>query len=304
MFRAILVGVDDRDASEAAVLAAVDLARRLHAELELVHGADLPASLWPWIGREVLASIEADQRASIRARIAERLRCLRERGEDLSLGERPLETRLHVVSAPPAKALLDRALRGDADLIVLGEHERRGAADIGGTARAVLAKAPCPTWIQNGPRREVARILAPVDLSDHSRVSLEGACELARRLRARVHVLHALVPSHPILGADALGALVGETRPQLRLRDAAQGHLDALVESIDWSGVEREVELVEEEPRRALLARQEGFDLIAMGTHGATGLAAAVLGSTAWAAVRGARIPLLLFPQPRRAWIL
>jgi hypothetical protein len=53
-----------------------------------------------------------------------------------------------------------------ADLIVLGALRRRPAIDFGSTARAVLAKATCPVWVQPGPVGTIRRILVPVDLSD------------------------------------------------------------------------------------------------------------------------------------------
>ncbi len=46
------------------------------------------------------------------------------------------------------------------------------------------------------------------------------------------------------------------------------------------------------------VARQEGVNLIVMGTHGRTGLKRLLMGSVAEAVVRGAPCPVLIYKSP------
>src|SRR5262249_9589317 len=101
-----------------------------------------------------------------------------------------IEYLLRVVEGHPAEIILREAQRTKADLIVIGAQKRTGIFDFGSTARAVLQGAPTAVWVQSSPVRRIERILAPVDLSEHSLRSLESACALARELHARVRTLH------------------------------------------------------------------------------------------------------------------
>src|SRR5690606_38826993 len=63
---------------------------------------------------------------------------------------------LDVRRGAPAHVLVEAAEELDASLIVLGPHRRRGLLDFGGTARGVLAHAPCDLWMQPGEFRTPA----------------------------------------------------------------------------------------------------------------------------------------------------
>ncbi|MCC6408704.1 MAG: universal stress protein, partial [Planctomycetes bacterium] len=75
-------------------------------------------------------------------------------------------------------------------------------------------------------------------------------------------------------------------------------------EGFDWQGVAHEARFVDDDPIQGILALQDGADLIVMGTHGVTGLSAAVLGSTAYGVISSARTPVLVLPHPERRYQL
>jgi nucleotide-binding universal stress UspA family protein len=54
----------------------------------------------------------------------------------------------------------------------------------------------------------------------------------------------------------------------------------------------------EDDPARRILAMQDRFDLIVLGTHGHSALLAAVLGSVAWRVLRMAHTGVLLVRTP------
>jgi len=70
----------------------------------------------------------------------------------------------------------------------------------------------------------------------------------------------------------------------------------------DWGGVDHGTSFVEGVPAEVILARADWADMIAMGTHGRTGFAAALLGSVAYSVVRHATKPVLVVRDPSRVF--
>lgn len=294
----LLVGTDGTERSEPAVTAGLELARRFRASVEIVHAVPVPSSLWPGLEPSRVAAVHAEAIAAA----FEDLRGPIERAlAQAKLPARPLEDVLRVLPGAPAQVLLERAQELDADLIVLGRHERRGLFDFGSTSRTVLAKVPKAVWVQPGPFREVRRILVPVDLSKESLLALERACALARELGARVETLHCFPP--PEFGlAEGLTYPIPEPVEVLdEARKATREQYDRAMAEIDWRGLEHVHDFRDGDPITAILEKQSGTDLIAMGTHGRTGFSAAVLGNVAYSVLKSAEVPVLAIRHPDRA---
>jgi nucleotide-binding universal stress UspA family protein len=136
------------------------------------------------------------------------------------------------------------------------------------------------------------RILSPVDFSKTSVRAYEYAQALAERLGAELHVLHVYqLPTYmlpegvyevPIdLGADVL------PRVREQLESFAKRHCTtkvtittSIAEGIPYMEIVRE-------------ATERKVDLIAIGTHGRTGLSHLLMGSVAERVVRTSDIPVL-----------
>ena len=134
----------------------------------------------------------------------------------------------------------------------------------------------------------ITRILVPVDFSADSQRALEYAARLAARLGASIELLHVIDDSfltgpwsaelHVPNASDFLGRL--KTEAALRLGD--------LQAPLSGSGIPATVAVDQGQPARVIAehAANGGFDLIAMGTHGRTGLSHILLGSVAERVVR------------------
>ncbi len=138
------------------------------------------------------------------------------------------------------------------------------------------------------------RILVPTDLSEFSKHALRYGCEFANRFDAELHLLNvvqdvvALVPE-PGMAFPAPGEYMTE------LRDSSRQALEQLPDS-DWlrSGrVTRDVRVGTPFVEIVRYARETECDLIVIGTHGRSGLAHVLLGSTAEKVVRKASCPVL-----------
>ena len=93
-------------------------------------------------------------------------------------------------------------------------------------------------------------------------------------------------------------ALASPTYTIDALRESEKGNFDAAMSSFDWRGVAHEVEFAQDDAARRVLAVQDSYDLIVLGTHGHSALAASVLGSVAWRVMRMAHTGVLLVRTP------
>jgi nucleotide-binding universal stress UspA family protein len=131
-----------------------------------------------------------------------------------------------------------------------------------------------------------------VDLSEPSREALDQAADLARALGADLTVAHVVAPPPPV-ATDLLvapGGVVEGARDEMEALEAWRAVAEAR------AGRPVRGRLLIGDPARELvrLAREEGCDLVVMGTHGRTGLRRALLGSVAAAVVREAPCAVLV----------
>jgi len=138
-------------------------------------------------------------------------------------------------------------------------------------------------------------LLAPTDFSAGSAAAVEYALWLAGRTSATVIFYHVMEPT--VYSVD-----FALTRPDLstEVRQQANEMLRQLVEEARGRGISAEHVLAVGAPFAEIgrAAAERKADLIVMGTHGRTGLAHAVLGSTAERVVRLAPCPVLTVKAP------
>ncbi len=290
----ILVAVDDGALSDHAVEAALDLAQRLDARVELVHAYSVPARTWTLVPDPRAPEIRTAELHRAREAVLTHVSALlgtkhggRMRADDV----------LKVLPGRPAQVVLERAREIEADLIVLGGLRRRPMIDFGSTARAVLAKSSCPVWVQPGPPQAIHRILVPVDLSEESLLALATARDLAPRFRARVSALN-------VFDSVSLAAIPWDGYTTFTDFDAIRsGSLEAFekaMKAFDWDGVDHDVSFVEGRPADEILARARENDLVVMGTHGRTGFASALLGSVAYEVLKSTTRPVMVVRKAAR----
>lgn len=288
----ILVGMDVFGFADNALNAAISMAERTGAQLELVHAVPPHLRL---VADEEPTDLEAARRAvevAIESHVS---------GARLPEG---FEAQ-HLTVAPskhPAELVLRRAKEIDADLIVLGRHRKRSWLHPGNTVRGVLSSARCPVWVQAGPVRQVRRILVPVDLSDESLSALRTACAWGAALGASVLVMHCFVA--PDLFVSGEEPIYGPSYVVDDLREQARREFEAAVAAHDFGGVPHETMFVEDDPVDRILSLQDEIDLVIMGTHGRTGLAGALLGNVTDAVIRNGHTPVVALRNPDREWLI
>jgi nucleotide-binding universal stress UspA family protein len=146
-------------------------------------------------------------------------------------------------------------------------------------------------------------IVVGVDGSAASLEALRWAAEEARLRRARVVALHAwvFVPAAPIGDPGMIAIPAGDLVGQLEAEtEAARTEVADAVTQVFGSEPDVEVEqrLTENEPGEALVAESETADLVVVGSHGRSGLRAAILGSVSRHVFEHARCPVVVVRVP------
>jgi nucleotide-binding universal stress UspA family protein len=150
-------------------------------------------------------------------------------------------------------------------------------------------------------------IFVGLDGSDLAERVLPYVTELAGKVGSRITLLRAVSPADLIYPQPVgIGMPIAETpiewETQLKtlelIRQDAQDYLNGITEKLRKGRPKLQIEpiLVEEAAGVAILgkAKEMGADLIALTTHGRSGLARMILGSVADEVVRNSACPVLL----------
>ena len=216
-------------------------------------------------------------------------------------GRREVEWR--VWYQEPAPAIAEAASEGGAELIVMSTHGRGGLGRllVGSVAEAVVRQAQVPVLLVRGalaPRPAgLGRVLVPLDGSEQSETVLGVVGRLAGPLDLGVDLLHVIEPLSPSATAEI--ALHVDEITRLRQKEA-DARLAQLRTGLEGRGLRvryavRHGAVVDVIER---YAAEESVGLIAMATHGRTGLPRLLFGSVAERCLRQARVPVLLWKAP------
>lgn len=187
----------------------------------------------------------------------------------------------------PASVILEVIREEKASLVAMATHGRTGLRRLlfGSVAEQLLRKSPVPVlavrpfWSYElaRPDRGIRNILVPLDGSGTSRAILPRVAAFARLFGARAILLHALDPKRP-----------GE-------RAAMSDYLQEAAAELRKSRVDSTTVLEEGPPAKMIqaAARAHDADLVAMTTHGRSGVSRVLTGSVTEEVLRGIQVPLL-----------
>jgi universal stress protein A len=144
--------------------------------------------------------------------------------------------------------------------------------------------------------KQLSRILVPVDFSECSRAALEHASVLAKSFEATLDLLY-VWEAPAFIAPEAMVGAAGTTQTLSQLAgDQARAAMKEFHEKAVSDGIAIGTTRVEQgDPARTIVevAERDGYDLIAMGTHGRSGFAHLLLGSVAEKVVRRSSCPVL-----------
>lgn len=263
-FRTVLVPTDFIEGSRAAIDRALALPLAQGAHIELLH------VLPEFIPAKVRAKVESRAREEL----AVAVKGASSRGGELDVTSELVRGEAHV-------EIIRHARKLDVELIVIGRHGRRPVRDlfIGATAARVVRMGDVPVLVVNSDgARPYRRPLVAIDLGDTSHQTLELGLRIVGD-RATVRVVHAFhVPFEGFLAKSAA------SREEVRkpYRDKAVTQLDELVAPYEDRARWRKIVRTGDARWNILNeAARSHADVIAIGTHGRSGLSRALIGSVA-----------------------
>ena len=188
--------------------------------------------------------------------------------------------------------IINGARHGRNELIVVGRHGERTFRErlLGSTAERVIRKGDTSILVvASPPAAPYARPLVAVDCSDTSRRAVELAWRLADPGLQAIDIIHAC---EPILeGTVRHGDLFGEAARQFDFEAKLQAQV-AVATFLAASEVPGPANIIlrEGDARQVILdvAAERHADLVALGTHGRSGVAHVLLGSVAEGVIRAA----------------
>ncbi len=295
----ILVPLDGSALAEQALSCAVMLGQGLSAELVLFRAVSIPSDVQAVLEQ---AGPQADGVASWLEAKANEYLC----GVADWLRNAGLRVRHVVQHGAAAEAIVDYAAQTGIRQIVMATHGYTGIKrwTHGSVAERVLQAAGAPVLLVRAREADAARGLQQPTLCRRILVPLDGS-GMAEQVLPVVgpiaHVLEAEMTLFQVATTYVLGSFSSEWYQPLQstfeiVEQQAKAYLERMAGRLNEQGIEMSTAVWTGPVAESIVryADTGQIDLIAMCTHGRTGLARWALGSVADRVLRAAGIPILL----------
>lgn len=208
-----------------------------------------------------------------------------------------------VVSGRSADEIVRAADAHDCSLIMMSTHGRNALARgiLGSVTDEVIHSANVPVLAMTPERATTYRgedstltsILVALDGSDLAETVLPYVTDLASRLSLEILLVRVVPPIHAFW-MDHLPEELSEEQEQAEAD--ARNYLEHTAARLSGSGLSVQWRLLAGHPATAIveLAREMPHDIVALATHGRSGIARLTMGSVSEAVIRGTGDPVLV----------
>ncbi len=214
-----------------------------------------------------------------------------------------------VVSGKPAEAIVKYTEKNDIRLIVMASHGSSGIVPwaTGGVASKVIEGVGVPLLlIKETKRRQtkekhlISRILLPLDGSEAGEAAITRVKELKSRLEAEVILLGVVPTGQHIRTVGGLDYILFPEQEMEAYKAEAKEYLDKVYKRLKRGKGELKMEIRAGEVTKEILdyARKKRVSLIAIASHGHSGMTKWVFGSTAKKIIEDSPIPVLVVKSP------
>ena len=295
MYRRILVPLDGSEMAEVALSYAQGLAEKLGSEIAVVYVEEFKLS-------DALENMTDLQTGEV-----EPVKYSAERYLE-GIAARAPEVGSTVLFGHPAEAIVEYASKEDIDLIVMATHGRSGIRlwALGSTADKVVRVSNCPVMLirAKGAQPDIhkrgtfKKILVPLDGSEESEMILPYVRELGIKLKAEIVLFQAVERAMHLYLADMVVTHLPYSDEEMEpFKADAESYLEKVKGSLKSDGgitLSSKVGIGEVAEWIIEFADEIDADLVAMTTHGRSGIRRWRLGTVAQKVVHAGNTPLML----------
>jgi nucleotide-binding universal stress UspA family protein len=300
MPEAILVPLDGSTSAEHALPWALSVAQHTGAPLHLVRVHVPPAPLM--VGSELASDVMLD--AAIRKIESTYLE------ETVGRLEKNIATPIHysLLEGGAADAIDDHAKAIKAELIVITSHGRGAFARfwLGSVADKIIRHSPAPilvvrpaddTPVNLNERPDIRRIVIPLDGSHLAERIIEPAIKLGKTFGAEYSLVLVLEAVENIEAlAEMKAKIPGGWMPEAT-QAKAETYLEKVAHRMRGHSVAVHTKVIPHGSAASAVldySKTHGHPVIALATHGRSGLKRLILGNVADKIIRGASMPVLI----------
>lgn len=301
MYHRMLVPLDGSELAEVALTYARELASRLGIDVILLN---------------VYSLLEQEMTPMHRAYVERAAEVIRQQSEGAQSGGGVIEARGELVMGSPAEEILRYADENDIDFILMATRGRSGISRwaMGSLANKVLQVSRVPVWLVRAEIPEEIvysrwpwrTILVPLDGSELAELVLPHVEKLAKQGEAGpVEVVLLTVYESPVISSDyppdmPLSWEKHVERENAKCRETTGKYLAGVEKRLKAAGLKVRSEVLLGKPADEIIdySSKNPVNLIAMATHGRSGISRWAYGSVAEKVLLGVSTPLFLV-RPR-----
>lgn len=293
MYKTIIVPLDGSDLAENALVYAKQIAEMDESKLVLARASGTVETIFDLFGEVSYPVITTEQLLGSAEQYLSFIRTSHTIPDAV----------IHVRTGRPANIILNCEQAQDADLIVMSTHGRSGVTRwaLGSVASKVLQRSQVPLLLVRD-RRPIERILVPLDGSINAEAIMPHAVHLALVFGASLTLLRVGEEAQTATPRRAVATMVRDAisaiPPAIIEPDQEERYLDSV-----WRELPRAIEATTLERTGAvaetILAVAKDHDLIAMSTHGYSGVQRYLFGSVMEKVLRATDRPMLIV----RPWL-
>jgi nucleotide-binding universal stress UspA family protein len=300
MIHKILIPLDGSDLAERALVPALQLAQYSEAPISLLRSVSTervlatdPYTLGTFTTGETNPSLEIARKDA--------LSYLTSLHKSKIKG---VEVKLQMREGDPATTIIDVAQEDSTDLIAMSSHGYSGVTRwvLGSVAERVLRAAPCPVFIVRSAQ-PVRHMLIPLDGSSLSEHILSSAIDAALAFNCKVTFLRS-IQSPSVTDVEDLEKIEpGLGRSYVdEIHETASAYLNVFANRYRTRVSDLNLVVIHGSPPQNILdyASLHDVDLIAMSTHGRTGLKRWVYGSVTEKVLHAATRCSMLIVRPEQ----
>jgi nucleotide-binding universal stress UspA family protein len=298
LYERILIPLDGSELAQIVLPYAEKLAKALGSQLILIYVSESDEDKYHHMHQFYL-----QQMAEAAKRDAERF-------QDRQ-GAGTIKVNSVIMVGDPAGEIVEYAAKQDIGLIVMSTHGRSGIKRwaMGSVADKVLratrqpialirAKGARPDML--GERTILSKILVALDGSKESEAVIPHIEELASKLQAEVILLQVIAPDYHIYAAGGPEYGVYAEQQIESMKKFARDYLEEIITGLKRRDIAAKAEIILGTAAETIInfADQTNASLVAMTTHGRSGVGRWAIGSVAERVLRAGNTPLLLVRSP------